>query len=216
MIHLGFINFLVYLFLAVTGFAGFMMVIKDNPVHAVLSLIGAFFSGAALLLINNAEFLAFIVLTVYVGAVMVLFLFVVMMIDVDKIHYTKNSLIEKSSALIIGGVLCGFLLFSMREELKTKQSLIIKATENSLSTEYDSKSPSQAKILGRIIYSSDYSIVVIVASLILFVAIIGAIILTLRGKIGIKKQNLFSQLLHSREDTLEVKKVPFGAGVNDE
>ncbi len=217
MIHLGFVNFIVFVFLLLTGGAGLLMVVKDNPVHSVLSLIVAFCGGAVLLLINNAEFLAFIVLTVYVGAVMVLFLFVVMMIDVDKIKITKNSLLEKSIALIVGGVLCGFLIFAMRDDIKNKQSLIKEATLRSLSS-IDSgvKEELQAKTFGMIIYSADYAILIIVASLILFVAIIGAITLTLREKTGLKKQNLFAQLLRSREDTLEVKKVAFRSGVDDE
>jgi NADH-quinone oxidoreductase subunit J len=217
MIDLSFINFVVYFFLIIIGITGLIMVIKDNPIHSVLSLIGAFCGGAILLLINNAEFLAFIVLTVYVGAVMVLFLFVVMMIDVDKIHYTKNSLSEKISAITIGSILCGFLLFTMKNELKNKQSLIIKATEDTIiSIDNPSTNQLQAKIFGQILYNSEYALIIIIASLILFVAIIGSIILTLRKKSDLKKQNLFTQLLRSRENTLEIKKVPFNEGVNDE
>ena len=216
MIDLSFINFIVCFFLVVTGVAGLSVVVRNNPVHAVLSLIGAFCGGAVLLLINNAEFLAFIVLTVYVGAVMILFLFVVMMIDVDKIQFTKNSLLEMGSAIIIGGILCGFLLFSMKNELNSKQSLIIKATENSIYSINNGENQPQAKLFGQIIYSPDYALIIIIASLILFVAIIGAIVLTLREKIGLRKQNLFEQLLRSRENTLEIKKVQYGCGVDDE
>ena len=217
MIDLSFVNFIVHFFLIVTGVAGLTMVMKDNPVHAVLSLIGAFCGGAILLLINNAEFLAFIVLTVYVGAVMVLFLFVVMMIDVDKIQFTKNSLFEKFSAIIIGGILCGFLLFTMKNELKNKQSLMIKAAERSISTINNSAmNQLQAKLFGQIIYSPEYALIILLASLILFIAIIGAIVLTIREKTGLKKQNLFTQLLRSRENTLEIKKVVIGEGTDDE
>jgi NADH-quinone oxidoreductase subunit J len=217
MIDLSFINFIVYFFLIVTSAAGLTMIMKDNPIHAALSLIGAFCGGAILLLINNAEFLAFIILTVYVGAVMVLFLFVVMMIDVDKIHFTKNSLFEKISAIVIGGILCSFLLFSMKNELKNKQSLIIKATENSIASINNKKmNQLQPKLFGKIIYSSEYSLIILIASLILFVAIIGAVSLTIREKAGLKKQNLFSQLLRSRENTLEIKKVTTGSGIDDE
>ena len=216
MIDLSFINFIVYFFLVVTGVAGLSVVVRNNPVHAVLSLIGAFCGGAILLLINNAEFLAFIVLTVYVGAVMILFLFVVMMIDVDKIQFTRNSLLERGSAVIIGGILCGFLLFSMINELNSKQALIIKATESSIFSMNNIENQPQAKLFGQIIYSPDYALIIIIASLILFVAIIGAIVLTLREKVGLRKQNLFDQLLRSRENTIEIKKVQSGCGVDDE
>ncbi len=216
MIDLSFINFIVYFFLVVTGVAGLSVVVRNNPVHAVLSLIGAFCGGAILLLINNAEFLAFIVLTVYVGAVMILFLFVVMMIDVDKIQFTRNSLLERGSAVIIGGILCGFLLFSMKNELNSKQALIIKATESSIFSMNKIENQPQAKLFGQIIYSPDYALIIIIASLILFVAIIGAIVLTLREKVGLRKQNLFDQLLRSRENTIEIKKVQSGCGVDDE
>ncbi len=216
MIHLDFINYIISFFLLVTLIASGGMVIKNNPVHAVLCLIVAYFGGAVLMLINNAEFLAFIVLTVYVGAVMVLFLFVVMMIDVDEIKFTKNTLLERLSIISVGCLLFGMLYFAMSEEVIAKQDNIKIATQNSMNSDTKSMNVSQAKVFGQLIYNEENSIILIVASMILFVAVVGVITLTLREKVGLKKQNLFTQLLRSREDTLEVKKVLIGAGVDDE
>ena len=95
MTNLGFVNFVTYFFLLFTVIMAGMTVKKKHPVHAVLCLIGTFCCGSGLLLINNAEFLAFMVLTVYVGAVMILFLFVVIMIDIQSIKYTKKYLVRE-------------------------------------------------------------------------------------------------------------------------
>jgi NADH-quinone oxidoreductase subunit J len=214
MVHLGFVNFIMYFFMLVTTVAGGGMMIKKNPVHSVLCLILSFCGGAGLLLINNAEFLAFIVLTVYVGAVMVLFLFVVMMIDVDSIHYTKNSVIEKISVFAVAMIIFSCMYITIDNEIIAKVDLMHKATEIAMNS--ISENVNQAKEFGKIIYKEDNSIIVIICSMILFVGIIGSIILTIRDRVGLKKQNLFSQLLRSREDTLEIKKVLVGSGVEDE
>ncbi len=206
MIHLDFINYIVYFFMLVTFVAAGGMVTKNNPVHAVLCLIGAFCGGAVLMLINNAEFLAFIVLTVYVGAVMVLFLFVVMMIDVDAIKFTKNTWCERISVISVGCVLFGMLYFVMSDEIIAKQDKIKIATQNSINADTKLSNVNQAKLYGELIYSEGNGVILIIAAMILFVAIVGVITLTLREKVGLKKQNLFDQLLRSRENTLEVKK----------
>lgn len=216
MIHLGFINFITYFFLLVTVFAAVMVVIKKHPVHAVLSLIVTFCAGAVLLLINNAEFLALLILTVYVGAVMVLFLFVVMMIDVDTIQYIKNSWYEKLSIVTVSAILFIILFVCCKNEISSKRKLMASVAELSMRSNDIELNNNQPRELGKIIYNEENSIFVIIASLILFVGIIGAITLTLRERNGLKKQNLFTQLLRSRENSLEVKKIPFGSGVSDE
>ena len=155
MINLGFINFITYFFILVTLVAGGVMVIKKNPVHAVLSLILSFVGGAGLLLINNAEFLSFILLSVYVGAVMVLFLFVVMMIDTNLINHTKISWCEKWSALLVAILMFGLLFGSMKKEVDSKHNLIANATELAVNFDNSMVSKNQAREFGKILYDEN-------------------------------------------------------------
>jgi NADH-quinone oxidoreductase subunit J len=213
-----FLNVFIWLTILLCGLSGFGVFLKRNPVHSVLCLISAFFSGGILILINNSEFLSMILITVYVGAVAVLFLFVVMMIDID--HLKKN--INKKSELFVGFLVAGgffFILFnSFAKELKSQD---YKKLQKAVDLSVESLSPNSLageKILKftNIIYNSEHCISLIVVSLILLVAIIGVISLSLREKTGLKKQDSILQNMRKKEDTLEIKKVVSGEGVSDE
>lgn len=213
--HLSFINFILHFFLIITLISSLGVFFKKNPIHVVLFLIATFTGGAGLLLINNAEFLAFLVLTVYVGAVAVLFLFVVMMIDTEKIKFAKNSLSEKLLPAGLALILFCSIFFAIHKELKIKEDLIHEIAMESINSINDLEI-NQPKIFGKLLYDSEYSMALIIVALILFVAIIGVIILTIKDKDGLKQQNVLEQLGRYKKDTLEVKKVNFGTGVNDE
>lgn len=213
-----FINFLIWIILALVSFAGLGVFFKKNPVHTVLFLIFCFFGGSIMLLINNAEFLAFFILTVYVGAVAVLFLFVVMMIDLDHLESIKNTLPEKTLTLILGSLLFFCIFDSFNREIKINHHLTIQKTiQQSLqSTEKNDLSQNKINQIGHFMYDTEYNFALIIVALILMLAIIGVITLTIREKTGLKKQNSFNQIMRSRNETLEIKKVTFGQGVSDE
>ena len=198
---------------------GTSVFVRQNTVFSVLSLIVTFFGGAVLMLINNAEFLSFVVLTIYIGAVAVLFLFIVMMVDLDKLIIIKSRFDERIVALFLALIIFFTLFNAMKSELITKQDLINKVIDSSIQSSLEDSvyiGNDQVKNIGILLYDTGYAIVVILVGLILFSAIIGVIILSLRSKTGIKKQNVFDQLARNASNTLTVKKVGFGDGVNDE
>lgn len=214
----NFFNIILWILFFLCGISGLGVFLKQNPVHSVLFLILAFFSGALLVLINNGEFLSMIIITVYVGAVAVLFLFVVMMIDLDHLKKNINKKIEIFLALIFG---TGFFLVffkSFHSEITSDNFLKIrKSIEMSLES-FEKNSLSERKIskLAETIYGGHHLPSLITVSLVLLVAIIGVIILTLREKTGLKKQNPIAQNMRTKEETLEIKKVALREGVNDE
>jgi NADH-quinone oxidoreductase subunit J len=216
MISLGFLNFTTYLFMLVTLICAIGTVTNNNPVHSVLFLIGSFFGGAILMLINNSEFLAFVILTVYVGAVMVLFLFVVMMTDTEHLVVIKNSFKSKIKVALVGIGMFWVLDLVTKEDLFLHQEKIKIATTASFESQTSSANVSQARALGVEIFSASNGIMIFMVAMILFVAIVGVISLAMRKKSGLKKQNLFSQLFRSPRDAVELKKVQIGAGVDDE
>ena len=217
--NISVINFLTNFFLLITALMGASVFVRQNTVFSVLSLIVTFFSGAVLMLINNAEFLSFVVLTIYIGAVAVLFLFIVMMVDLDKLIIIKSRFDERIVALFLALIIFFTLCNAMKSELITKQDLINKVIDSSIQSSLEDSvyiNNDQVKNIGILLYDTGYAIVVILVGLILFSAIIGVIILSLRSKTGIKKQNVFDKLARNASNTLTVKKVGFGDGVNDE
>jgi len=194
-----------YLFALVLIASAVMTVTARQPVTAVLFLILAFFNGAGLFLLAGAEFLAFILLIVYVGAVAVLFLFVVMMLDVrpsvDSIplrYALKKSLPLAAS---VGGVLMVQIvaLAWSWPSVQAAAAAAVPTTENT-------------RVLGRVLYT-DYAYPFQVAGLVLLLAMVGAITLTLRRREGVKRQNLWDQLDRRKEDVIEIRKVKSGEGV---
>ena len=196
-----------YLFSAVAIGAAAMVISARNPVHSVLFLILTFFNAAGLFVLMGAEFIAMILVVVYVGAVAVLFLFVVMMLDIGFVEMRQGFL----QYLPIGG-LVGIVLLS---ELLVIMSGWLFAPQVSGSRAFPTPSPEQitnTDALGRILYT-DYIYLFQGAGMVLLVAMVGAIVLTLRSRPGVRKQRIADQIDRHREDTIQIRKVQPGSGV---
>jgi NADH-quinone oxidoreductase subunit J len=194
-----------YLFAAMTVASGCMVIVARNPVHAVLFLILAFFNAAGLFVLLGAEFLAMILVVVYVGAVAVLFLFVVMMLDVDFAELRAGFIKNAPLGAIVGLILLGELIlvlgirFVRPGVLATPSAPIPTAGSGITNTE----------AIGRVLYTQ-YAYYFEGAGLILLVAMIGAIVLTLRHKVGVKRQSIAAQVARGPKTAVEVVKVPSG------
>ena len=191
-----------YLFATICCLSGLMVVSSRNPVHSVLFLILAFFNAAGLFILLNAEFLAMLLVVVYVGAVAVLFLFVVMMLDINYSELREGFQKYRPLGLFIGAVLLVELFATFFEYSGNIKSL---------------PSPGEVhntKALGQVIYT-DYIYLFQLAGLILLVAMIGAIVLTLRKRMGVRKQVIADQNARTRAETVKLAKVETGAGVKE-
>ncbi|MBA3446872.1 MAG: NADH-quinone oxidoreductase subunit J [Pseudaminobacter sp.] len=196
-----------YLFAFITVAAAFMVISARNPVHSVLYLILTFFNAAGLFLLTGAEFLAMILLVVYVGAVAVLFLFVVMMLDVDFAELKSGALQYAPAGALVGLILAAELIvvtagYTFAPQLASTAS---KPTPDILTRQ-------NTEALGDILYT-DYIYFFQVAGLILLVAMIGAIVLTLRHKEGVKRQHVPTQVARTPATAIEIKKVETGKGI---
>ena len=189
-----------YLFAGVTCLSGLMVISSRNPVHSVLFLILAFFNSAGLFVLLGAEFLAMLLVVVYVGAVAVLFLFVVMMLDINFAELRDGFQRYMPLGLGVGGILLAEILFVFfnREEMPENLNLVSEV--------------SNTRALGRVLYT-DYIYLFQVAGLILLVAMIGAITLTLRKRENVRKQSISTQNDRTREETIQVVKVSNRIGV---
>jgi NADH-quinone oxidoreductase subunit J len=194
-----------YVFAAVAVAAGIMVVTARNPVHSVLFLILAFFNAAGLFVLMGAEFLAMILVIVYVGAVAVLFLFVVMMLDIDFVELRQGFVKYLPVGGLIGIVLLVelFIVVGGWVTLPETKSAIAEPVREGVSN---------TAALGRLLYTK-YVYLFQAAGLILFVAMIGAIVLTLRQREGVKKQRIAQQLKRTRAESVELVKVKPGEGV---
>jgi NADH-quinone oxidoreductase subunit J len=198
--------FFFYLFATFCVGAAFMVVAARNPVHAVLFLIIAFFNAAGLFVLLGAEFLAMILVVVYVGAVLVLFLFVVMMLDVDFAALKAGFL----KYLPIGGTIGLLLLVEL--------VLILGAWVTAPNIVADVPAPpadmvSNTKALGQILYTR-YVYLFEAAGLILLVAMIGAIVVTLHHKRDVRRQSISAQIGRTREQSVELVDVESGRGLS--
>ncbi len=197
--------FFFYLFSVLAVASGAMVILARNPVHAVLFLILTFFNAAGLFVLLGAEFLAMLLIVVYVGAVAVLFLFVVMMLDVDfaelKAGFIKNARV----GTLVGGVVLAELisLFAFKGLTVVPGRSAAAALPSGLTN---------TEALGQIIYTK-YVYFFQSAGMILLVAMIGAIVLTLRRREGVKRQSIGSQVARSSKTALEIVKVPSGGSV---
>ena len=189
-----------YIFAGVTCLAGLMVISSRNPVHSVLFLILAFFNSAGLFVLLGAEFLAMLLVVVYVGAVAVLFLFVVMMLDINFAELRDGFQRYMPLGLGVGGILLTEILFVFfnREGMPKNMNLVSEV--------------SNTRALGRVLYT-DYIYLFQVAGLILLVAMIGAITLTLRRRENVRKQLISTQNDRTREETIQVVKVSNRVGV---
>ena len=198
-----------YLMSAVAVVAGLLVVTARNPVHSVLWLILAFFSSAGLFVLLGAEFLAMLLVVVYVGAVAVLFLFVVMMLDVDFVRFREGF----ASYLPLAAIVAGILLAEM-----VMISIVVAqggAAADATGPVAATPDMTNVEAIGRVLYT-DYVYFFQASGIVLLIAMIGAIVLTLRHKPGIKRQNIARQVGRDAKTAMEVKSVTTGAGVTPE
>ncbi len=196
-----------YLFSAITLLSAIMVITAKNPVHSVLFLILAFFNAAGLFVLLGAEFIAMILVIVYVGAVAVLFLFVVMMLDISFGDLRKGAMQYVPVGLLAGGILLFELIsvFAVWQFAKSSETNIASPTP-------DPKEITNTEALGQILYT-DYVFAFQVSGLILLVAMIGAIVLTHRKRPGVRKQNVADQQARTQSDAMEIQKVTPGTGI---
>jgi NADH-quinone oxidoreductase subunit J len=196
-----------YVFSAILLGSAAAVVTSRNPVHAVLFLILAFFNAAGLFLLAGAEFLAMILLIVYVGAVAVLFLFVVMMLDVDFVQLREGFQKYLGLGLAVGAVLVGELLAVLLGWQVSPGSGALAGSPTPGDVE-------NTRALGQVLYTQ-YMYLFQMSGLILLVAMIGAIVLTHRQRVGTRRQNITDQQTRVVADTLETLQVRIGAGVQE-
>lgn len=196
-----------YMFAAITVASGALVISAKNPVHSVLWLILAFFSSAGLFVLMGAEFLAMLLIIVYVGAVAVLFLFVVMMLDINFVELRQGFL-----QYLPIGLLIGFVLLAELVTLGVAWHFGGDVAANAAAPTPAIEEVQNTVALGRILYT-DYIFIFQTAGLILLVAMIGAIVLTHRQRPGVKRQNIGKQVARRPEDAFELVDVEVGKGV---
>lgn len=194
------ISFYLLAFTAIA--AALMVVLARNPVHSVMFLITVFFSAAGLFILMGAEFIALLLVMVYVGAVAVLFLFVVMMLDVDFAELKAGFL----EYLPVGFVLGAVLLTEM-----VMVGAVYYSGESQQLVQYNDEM-SNLERFGKVLYT-DYAFFFEASGLILLVAMVGAIVLTLRHREGVKKQDITQQVSRTPETAIEMVDLESGKGV---
>lgn len=195
-----------YLFAFIAVGAGVMVIAARNPVHSVLFLILAFFNSAGLFVLMGAEFLAMLLVVVYVGAVAVLFLFVVMMLEVDFIRLREGF----QQYMPIGAVL-GLVLLAELVVVVGGYFMIVTDGVTAVPSSPVVGDITNAEALGRVLYT-EYVYIFQAAGLVLLVAMIGAIVLTLRQR-QVRRQRISDQVARRSKDTVELVKVATGSGV---
>lgn len=196
-----------YAFSTVLVAAALLVVLARNPVHSVLWLILSFLSAAGLFVLLGAEFVAMLLIIVYVGAVAVLFLFVVMMLDVDFAELKAGMAQYMPLALLIGVVLLiqlglAYGTWAFSDGIDTRLGNPTSAIDQMHNT----------KALGMILYDR-YLLVFQLAGLVLLVAMVGAIVLTLRHRVDVKRQNVLAQMYRDPAKAMELKDVKPGQGL---
>ncbi len=204
---MGIAAFAFYLFAISAVVGGVLTVVSRNPVHSVLWLILAFISSAGLFVLLGAEFVAMLLVIVYVGAVAVLFLFVVMMLDVDFAELRGELSRYTPIGLLIGLVILmqlgfAFGAWDMGELAQSQRDAVAPAPGDAQNT----------VALGQLIYTK-YILLFQLAGVILFVAMVGAIVLTLRHRQDIKRQDILAQIYRDPAKSIEMKDVKPGQGI---
>lgn len=194
--------FLFYVLATVTVASATMVIAARNPVHSVLFLILCFFNAAGLFVLIGAEFLAMVLVVVYVGAVAVLFMFVVMMLDINFVRMREGFLQYLPIGALVGLILAAELMTLGGGWVLADQGVVTLAQSGTSNTE----------ALGNLIYT-EYFYLFQAAGLILLVAIIGAISLTLRTRPNVRRQDIGVQVHRDRRSAVELKDVKPGAGI---
>ncbi|KEJ89433.1 NADH-quinone oxidoreductase subunit J [Sulfitobacter donghicola] len=197
--------FAFYLFAISVIAGGLFTVISRNPVHSVLWLILSFLSAAGLFVLLGAEFVAMLLIIVYVGAVAVLFLFVVMMLDIDFAELKAEMAKYMPLALLIGLVI-------LMQFVLAFGAWDFNAAAEGLRTQVISDDVTNTASLGMILYD-DYFLLFQLAGLILLVAMIGAIVLTLRHRTDVKRQDVVAQMMRDPAKAMELHDVKPGQGL---
>lgn len=196
-----------YLFASVCVASAVMVIVSRNPVHSVLYLILAFVNASGLFVLMGAEFLAMILIVVYVGAVAVLFLFVIMMLDVDFLELREGFIQYLPVGVVIGGI----FLFEL---LLTVGAWVINPSVSKNITAAIPANVSNTEALGLVLYTK-YIHYFQLAGMVLLVAMIGAIVLTLRHKANVKRQDINVQNARTPEMAMAMRKVASGQGLSD-
>ncbi|MBB5519073.1 NADH-quinone oxidoreductase subunit J [Amphiplicatus metriothermophilus] len=202
------------LFSAAAILSGLMVIASRNPVHSVLFLIAAFISAAGLFVLMGAEYLAMLLLVVYVGAVAVLFLFVVMMLDVDFVELKQGFLQYMPVAATVAVVVVVELIMAVAVWTAPSDAEIARAHPAPRAPEIvaDPAGPNNIEALGLILYT-DYAHYFQIAGIVLLVAMIGAIVMTFRVREGVRRQDVARQVGRRREEAVELVKVKTGQGI---
>lgn len=196
-----------YLFSFILVAAAVMVISARNPVHSVLFLILAFFNAAGLFVLCGAEFLAMVLVVVYVGAVAVLFLFVVMMLDINLLQLREGFI----RYLPVGAVVALILLAELFVMLGG-WVMVPEVAPSAISATPAPETLTNTHALGQLLYTH-YIYLFQVAGLILLVAMIGAIVLTHRRREGVRRQKVSDQIKRRAEETVVLRKVPTGKGI---
>ncbi len=196
-----------YLFALTAIAAGVMVISARNPVHSVLFLILAFFNSAGLFVLLGAEFLAMILVVVYVGAVAVLFLFVVMMLDINLAELREGFLQYLPIGALVGIILAAELVLIFGSWIVNPEAAQIIAAPSAAPSEL-----TNTHALGQLLYT-EYVYLFQAAGLVLLIAMIGAIVLTLRRRPEVRRQRIAEQVSRPVEDVIEIKDIPKGSGI---
>ena len=194
-----------YVFSIIAVASALMVIASRNPVHSVLFLILCFVNAAGLFMLAGAEFLALILIVVYVGAVAVLFLFVTMMLDVDFASMRQGMLQYAPVGVVIGVIL-------LLELLLVGGSYVLAPSVSASSAVPIDTAMDNTRALGQVIYTR-YVFLFQLAGVVLLVSMVGAIVLTLQHKSGVKRQNVMRQISRKRSEGTELVKVKSGQGV---
>jgi NADH-quinone oxidoreductase subunit J len=194
-----------YLFAGICVASAFMVIAAKNPVHSVLYLILAFVNAAGLFVMLGAEFLAMILIVVYVGAVAVLFLFVVMMLDVDFAELKQGALQYLPIGMLIGGIFLAELL------VVVGAWVIGPGVPQAITAPIAAKVPN-IEAIGLVLYTR-YVFFFEAAGMILLIAMVGAIVLTLQHRVRVRRQNIAEQVARTPATAMEVVKVRSGQGL---
>lgn len=201
-------DFAFYAFAIVVLVAGLMVVVARNPVHSVLWLILAFLSSAGLFVLLGAEFLAMLLIIVYVGAVAVLFLFVVMMLDIDFAALKAEMAGYVPLASLVGLVILMQLALLYGSWVQADGAMGLRQAVTP-----DMRQVENTRALGLIIYDQ-YFLIFQLSGLVLLVAMIGAIVLTMRHRVNVKRQDVLQQMWRDPAKAMELKDVKPGQGLN--
>ena len=197
--------FFFYVFSIIAVASALMVIASRNPVHSVLFLILCFVNAAGLFMLAGAEFLALILIVVYVGAVAVLFLFVTMMLDVDFASLRQGMLQYAPVGVVIGAIL-------LLELVLVGVSYVMAPEVTSASVVPINEAITNTRALGQVIYTR-YVFLFELAGAVLLVSMVGAIVLTLQHKVNVKRQNVMRQISRKRTEGTELVKVKTGQGI---